>query len=171
MGNDKHKKDKKQAVMGNAPSSQKKTSLVGAGIAVIVVAVIAFVMFGGGPGGFKTVSAEAGVVKIPLKDVMGDGQAHHYTYHGTKPINFFILKSSDGVVRAAFDACDVCFREKKGYRQEGDNMVCNNCGQRFPSVRINEIKGGCNPAPLNRRIEGEYLVLEAADIEAGVNYF
>ena len=29
-------------------------------------------------------------------------------------------------------------------------MVCNNCGQKFSSDLINEIKGGCNPAPLER---------------------
>jgi len=27
-------------------------------------------------------------------------------------------------------------------------MVCNQCGQTFPSVKINEVKGGCNPAAL-----------------------
>ncbi|HEY7527662.1 MAG TPA: Fe-S-containing protein, partial [Candidatus Deferrimicrobiaceae bacterium] len=64
-----------------------------------------------------------------------DGRQFHY----------FVLRSSDGTYRAAFDACDVCFRANRGYRQEGDLMVCNQCGQTFPSVKINEVKGGCNP--------------------------
>ncbi len=81
------------------------------------------------------------------------------------------MKSSDGVMRAAFDACDVCFREKKGYRQEGDVMVCNNCGQRFPSTKINVLKGGCNPAPLGRTVQGDSLVINASDIEQGGWYF
>jgi uncharacterized membrane protein len=51
-------------------------------------------------------------------------------------------------------------------------MVCNNCGQRFPSVKINEIKGGCNPAPLNRKVVGDKLVIKVADIiEGGDLYF
>jgi len=50
-------------------------------------------------------------------------------------------------------------------------MVCNNCGQTFPSNRIGEIKGGCNPHPLARRIEGQYLVIGKADIVTGKDYF
>ena len=36
-------------------------------------------------------------------------------------------------------------------------MVCNNCGQRFPSNLINEVRGGCNPSPLERTIEEDEL--------------
>ncbi|MDP2167292.1 MAG: Fe-S-containing protein, partial [Thermodesulfovibrionales bacterium] len=61
--------------------------------------------------------------------------------------------------------------EKKGYRQEGDIMVCNNCGQAFPSTQINVIKGGCNPAPIERHVEGDYLIMRASDIEVGRMYF
>ena len=102
-----------------------------------------------------------------------DGKAKYYSYkdRSGKEIKFFVLKSSDGVVRAAFDACDVCYASKKGYRQEGDFMVCNNCGQRFASTRINEVKGGCNPAPLERKVEGSNLVVAVADVTTGAWYF
>jgi hypothetical protein len=168
------KRDKKSEVLGKKKSSGGgKSTIMGAGIAIAIVAVIAFVMFGGGGGGaFKVVTAEAGVVTIPIAEV-SDSKAHFYSYHSKsgKTVNFFVLKSSDGVIRAAFDACDVCYKEKKGYRQEGDLMVCNNCGQRFPSVKINEIKGGCNPSPLKREVKGTNLVITAADIEQGGFYF
>ncbi|MDR2884544.1 MAG: DUF2318 domain-containing protein, partial [Deferribacteraceae bacterium] len=50
-----------------------------------------------------------------------DGKAHYYSFNANgKTIRFFLVKASDNVVRAAFDACDVCFREKKGYRQDGN---------------------------------------------------
>jgi uncharacterized membrane protein len=163
---------KKEAVLGGGKSGGNKSTFIGLGIALLIVAIVGFVIFGGGTGAspFKAVTAEAGMVKIPISEV-NDGQSHHYTYKGNKTINFFVLRSSDGVIRAAFDACDVCYLEKKGYRQEGDTMVCNNCGQRFPSTKINVIKGGCNPAPLNRSVEGDYLVLRTADIETGAFYF
>ena len=70
-------------------------------------------------------------------------------------MKYFVLKSSDGTVRAAFDACDVCYAQKKGYQQEGDEMVCGNCGQRFPSAQINEVEGGCNPSPIERTVKGQ----------------
>lgn len=81
------------------------------------------------------------------------------------------MKSSDGVVRAALDACDTCYRERKGYHQQGDVMVCNNCRRTFRSVDINVLQGGCNPAPLERTVVGDHLVLTAASLELGAVYF
>jgi uncharacterized membrane protein len=75
------------------------------------------------------------------------------------------------VVRAAFNACDVCFPAKKGYRQEGDEMVCNNCGSRFPANQINEVRGGCNPSPLDRAVDGDMLIIRVKDILRGLDYF
>lgn len=110
-------------------------------------------------------------VRISVSSV-NDGKAHYYSYDNDGiEIKFFVLKSSDSVIRAAFDACDVCYLEKKGYYQDGDEMVCRNCGLRFPSVKINVIKGGCNPAPLERNLDGNELVITLEDIEAGKRYF
>ena len=162
---------KEEAAGGKGKKSSGKAVSIGVVTGVLIAAAVAFILFGGGPSsGFATVKAEAGTVKIPVSEV-NDGQAHFYTYNGSKTINFFVLRSSDGVIRAAFDACDVCYAAKKGYRQEGDTMVCNNCGQRFPSTKINDIKGGCNPAPLNRYVDGGFLVISTKDIETGAFYF
>jgi len=115
--------------------------------------------------------AEDGAVRFTLA-TFDDYQAHYYTYmHEGRPIEFFILKSKDGVVRAAFNACDVCFAAKKGYSQAGDVMVCNNCGRRFPADQINEVQGGCNPSPLLRAVEGDSLVIQVEDIVEGLRYF
>ena len=117
-------------------------------------------------------TAAADQVAFPVA-LFDDGKAHYFEHAGDEAttIRYFILKSSDGVIRAAFDACDVCWPAGKGYAQEGDVMVCRNCGRRFASVRINEIKGGCNPAPLRRSIEGDRLVLRVTDILEGAPYF
>jgi len=101
-----------------------------------------------------------------------DGKARFFTQKaGGTEIRYFVLKSSDGVLRAAFDACDVCWQSGKGYAQAGDAMVCRNCGLRFASVRVNEVKGGCNPAPLTRRVENGNLIIQTADILQGKGYF
>ncbi len=119
----------------------------------------------------QVVQAEDGVVRLPVAD-LADGRAAFYTYRsGDKTIPFFALRSSDGVIRAAFDACDVCYLSRKGYHQEGDEMVCNNCGSRFPSTKINEIEGGCNPAPLDREVQGDMVVIRATDLENGARFF
>ena len=169
---------KKEAILKSETKSQSplRTLLV---VAVVVIGGLAFYLFQTGlnskpqartPAIQPEVSATE--VSFPLQ-AFGDGQAQYFQYPVGNGITvrFFIIMSSDGVVRAAYDACDVCWREGKGYYQDGDFMVCRNCGQRFASVKVNEIKGGCNPAPLNRTIVGDKLVIKIADIVQGNQYF
>lgn len=110
-------------------------------------------------------------ISIPLSEI-NDGQAHYYSVDAEgMDIKFFVLKSRDNVIRAAFDACDVCYRSRKGYSQNGDFMICNNCGMRFHSTRINVVQGGCNPSPLKRTTEGGNLIIKMDDIRSGKKYF
>lgn len=120
-------------------------------------------------------AAQAGAggdVVLPVAN-FADGQARFYRYATAagREIRFVVMKNSDGVVRAAFDTCDVCYRERRGYRQVGDNMVCNNCGKAFRSVDVNVLQGGCNPAPLERIVRNDQVVLTAAALDAGAWYF
>lgn len=110
-------------------------------------------------------------VKIPLKALDSGKAIFLQAKIGGKEIHYFAVKSSDGAYRSAYDACDVCFRANRGYSQDGDQMVCNNCGMKFPLGRIGDVKGGCNPHPLANRVEGDYLTIRKADIAAGDGYF
>lgn len=111
-------------------------------------------------------------VVIPLSELEG-GKAKFYDFAASdrRNVRFFVIKSSDGVYRAALDACDVCFEAKKGYRQEGDEMVCKNCGNKFHSAQINEVSGGCNPVGLPRNVSGDSLIIRARDLESRKDYF
>ncbi len=101
-----------------------------------------------------------------------DSKARHYEYNDNNAtIRYFILKSSDGVIRAAFDTCDVCWRAGKGYYQSGDLMICRNCRRSFASVNINVLSGGCNPVPLKRNIENGEVVILVKDIISGKQFF
>ncbi|MCG2767831.1 MAG: DUF2318 domain-containing protein, partial [Anaerolineae bacterium] len=120
---------------------------------------------------YPALVATDGQARLPLS-TFDDGKARYYTYmNGDQPIEFFILQSSDGVVRAAFNACDSCFPSKRGYLQDGEEMVCQNCGLRFASDQINVVRGGCNPSPLQRVVDGDRLVIQEEDIIAGASYF
>lgn len=128
--------------------------------------------------GVEDLNAYAAEKKITFPTALfADGKAKHFQYKVESKsgknltVRYFILKSSDGVIRAAFDACDVCWPEGKGYFQKGDFMVCRNCGRRFASVRINEVQGGCNPVPLMREIHGDKVVIKVKDLLAGARYF
>ena len=136
------------------------------GIIVAVSMVSSFVKTG------ETRTAPQDQVSYPVNK-FDDGKAKFFQYKTPEGITvkYFILKSSDGVVRAAFDACDVCWPSGKGYYQDGDVMVCRNCGRRFASVKVNEVKGGCNPAPLKREVVGDQLVIKVSDLVGGTQYF
>jgi uncharacterized membrane protein len=169
---------KKEAILKTETKSQSplRTLLV---VAVVVIGGVAFYLFQSGLDGKPQARTPAIQPEVTTTEVsfpvqaFADGQAQYFQYPVGNGITvrFFILRSSDGIIRAAYDACDVCWREGKGYYQEGDFMVCRNCGQRFASVKVNEIKGGCNPAPLNRTVVGDKLVIKIADIVQGSQYF
>ncbi|MBE0598395.1 MAG: DUF2318 domain-containing protein [Desulfuromonadales bacterium] len=157
-----------------AQFEEKKRSglipLLALGLVLVATAATAWVLWGGS-GSAREVRAVNGQISIPLTEV-SDGKAHFFTYRsGSTNVGFFVLKSGDGVVRAALDTCDVCYKDKKGYRQEGEFMICNNCDQQFRSDRINEIRGGCNPVPLERTIAGDRLLLSEAELVGGTRYF
>jgi uncharacterized membrane protein len=185
----KNKSSQKRADIRKEKEQQRKHKQLIVGIAVafiVIIAVVAGILLstyspdsnGNGENGGtepnvggEVVPNQNNEVRIPLSSV-DDGEAHYYFNNSDGvEIKFFVLKSSDDIIRAAFDACDVCFEEKKGYYQDGDEMVCRNCGLRFPSIKINVIKGGCNPAPLNRIIDGTDLLIMMSDIESGKKYF
>ena len=51
-------------------------------------------------------------------------------------------------------------------------MVCNNCGLTFASIKVNEVRGGCNPSPLTRTVKGNKVVIKVSDIiNEGRPYF
>ena len=64
-------------------------------------------------------------------------------------VYFFVVKDGNGVYRAAANACEVCNKAKKGFKQIGNDMVCEVCGNKYPLEKIATEKGGCNPGPIN----------------------
>lgn len=105
-------------------------------------------------------------INIPLSDVTTEAKWYEYDFDGKK-MKFFMVKASDGSIKTAFDACDVCYTEKKGYRQEGDYMICNNCGNRYLIDDLgtkNKKQGGCWPGYLAHTIQGDNILIKESDI-------
>ena len=97
-------------------------------------------------GSHKAVQADGNEVKIPLAELQPQQASFYRITLDGKEIRFFAVKGSDGRIRTALDACDVCFKERKGYQQQGDVMLCRNCNLTFPIDRIGPSSvGGCNP--------------------------
>jgi uncharacterized membrane protein len=174
-------RETKKAIVMN--TGKKNPTPIVIAVAVLIAAIAGLSLFWF-PSGEKspatlasappaTATAEDGQITYAVS-LFDDGKARHFDFadvDSNTAIKYFILKSTDGVIRAAFDACDVCWPEGKGYVQNGTSMVCRNCGRRFESVMVNEVQGGCNPAPLRRAIQGDRVVIRTEDLKKGQTYF
>ena len=174
---DQRRKAKKETILANGAQKRKPLWLISA-VCAAIIGIGIYTAFqltspAGPAAGAAAASPQpaAGIVTYPV-GMFEDGIARYFELAaGGTTVKYFILKSSDGVIRAAFDACDVCWPAGKGYYQQDDEMVCRNCGRRFASVLVNQVQGGCNPAPLQRRIQGDRVVIETADILREQRYF
>lgn len=104
---------------------------------------------------------------------LADGKAHFYKLADSgKEIAFFAVKAADGSYKTAFDACDACYKAKKGYEQAGDKMNCKNCNQKFAIDRLGpNATGGCNPGFLPHQLSNNQITIKTSDIKAGARYF
>lgn len=136
-------------------------------LAASVTGVMAFSF-----GKYEKAKVVNGTVTIPTAKV-SDGKARFFKFvDGGREINFFVVKASDGTFRTAFDACDACYREKKGYEQQGDKMVCKNCNMRFATNRIGpHAVGGCNPSYLPSQTGKDSIIIKVDDLKQGARYF
>lgn len=161
----------KQAQFIQAEKKKRNLPVILGSVGLIAVALLGWSALGGRRGKYPAPKVSRGQVLIPAAEV-SDGLAHFFTYQaGETEVNFLVVRSQDGQIRAAIDSCDVCYRGRMGYRQEGESMVCNKCNQRFHSNLINEIKGGCNPVPLTRALAGNQVVIPESDLIQGAAYF
>ncbi|MFH1956393.1 MAG: Fe-S-containing protein [Patescibacteria group bacterium] len=122
----------------------------------------------------EKVVLENGEVKLEASQ-FNDNQARFYNVAlpDSKIIYFFVVKDKNGIYRAAANACAVCFKTYKGFRQEGNEIVCNNCGNRYPIEKIATEKGGCNPGPINPNLstQNSQIIIEQSDIEQVADLF
>jgi uncharacterized membrane protein len=170
---------KKAAVLGASPAgaaapASRKIILIAC--ALITGLILALLFTHSGPkdksAGASPVTPVNGELVHPAA-LFADGQARHFvlrTEDGVS-IRYFVLRTPDGTIRTAFDACDVCWQADMGYVQDGDVMICRNCSMRFPSRIIGEVRGGCNPTPLDSQVREGDLVIRAGDVLEGRRYF
>ena len=140
--------------------------------ALLIGVGVAFALNIPGLGKCEKIKAANGLVTIPVAAV-NDGKAHFYKFAADgKEIAFFLVKAGDGTIRGAFDSCDVCFKEKKGYEQQGDFMICKNCNKKFATNRIGpHAIGGCNPSYFPHAEAGGNVVIRVEDLKAGARFF
>lgn len=106
-------------------------------------------------------------VEILTSDLSSSAKFYGYDSNGVG-MRYFAVQGADGKIHVALDACDVCYAQKKGYRQVGDVMKCNNCGKEFAigSIGSDNVAGGCWPSYVPVDVQGDKVVLEKSNLDA-----
>ena len=105
----------------------------------------------------KAISAKGGKVIIPLKDVSGK-DLKRFSYQGKEnKVTFLAVSKGSGVYGVALDACQIC--GPAGFYQEKKNVICIKC-QSIVNTSTVGFPGGCNPVPLEHKIENGKLIID-----------
>lgn len=164
---------KRAEVLG---SSKKTKNFAVMFLALVLTLVGAYLFLGKEPvqsapkGGADV--ASSGILSHDIGEFQ-DGIAHYYDYTASSGIRmkYFIVQARDGSLHVALDACESCWPAGKGYKQDGDEMVCQNCRMRFAIPKVGIAKGGCNPVPLPHAVSGNKVTVKTGDLETGAHYF
>ncbi len=114
----------------------------------------------------ETVQNSNGDILIPVKEITSTATFYKADVDGTE-LEVLAIQAPDGTVRTAFNTCQVCFDSGRGYYiQEGDVLVCQNCGNRFRASDVELVRGGCNPIP----ISSEEKVVDADTITISYDF-
>ncbi|NNJ32737.1 Fe-S-containing protein [Lacrimispora defluvii] len=111
----------------------------------------------------KSAQADTDLV-IPVSDISEKVSYYPVEADGTK-MEVLAVKAPDGTIRTAFNTCQVCYDSGRGYyKQDGNELVCQNCGNRFPMSRVEVEAGGCNPWPIfdqNKTVTDESITISS----------
>jgi len=125
-----------------------------------------------GAPGYELVLPKNGAVTLDLAG-LGLQQVRFYRFlnSGNQEVRFFVGRDAQGAVQVAYDADEVCAKSNRGFRHEGEWVVCNKCDKSFRLTEVNAGGGGCKPVPLAHRVEGDHLMIAEADILQGWRLF
>ena len=92
--------------------------------------------------------SSGGNLTIPADELTENAAFYSVNVDGTE-MEVMAVKTSDGTICTAFNTCQICYDSGNGYyKQEGDKLVCQNCGNSFTMDQVGETAGGCNPWPI-----------------------
>ncbi|CUX46443.1 DUF2318 domain-containing protein [Clostridium sp. C105KSO13] len=92
--------------------------------------------------------AAGGSLAIPVSELSGTVRFYPVTVDEVD-MEVLAVKDAEGNIRTAFNTCQVCYSSGRGYyKQVGDRLVCQNCGNQFTVDQIEVLSGGCNPLPI-----------------------
>lgn len=170
-------------------SKSKSTLIIIASGALVVIIALVLVIFkfsSGAETDFKAkVEKTANIpsipkasnisnIVIPKSEITEIAKFYPAVVDGTK-MEILAVKAPDGTIRTAMNTCQVCYDSGRGYyKQEGNELVCQNCRNRFKISQVEKIKGGCNPVPIleeNKTDDGTNITISGNYLEQNKDLF
>lgn len=141
-------------------------------VAAVLVGELALEGRLGGSGFERVAPGSDGKVRIDVSELdPQEVRFFRFLNTGNQEVKFFVGRDAAGEVHVAFDANEPCAKAKRGYRHEGEWLVCNKCDKAFRLAEVNAGGGGCKPVPLKHRVEGGELLLAEGDVLQGWRLF
>jgi hypothetical protein len=162
--------------MKKTGKNKKHVLYLAAGL--LAVLIIAFAVIKGTAGtGAKAGAAAAqngGDLKIAKSRITSTATFIPYK-SGNTAMEIVAVKAPDGTIRTAFNTCQVCYNSGRGYYvQQGDQLVCQNCGNRFRISQVEKEKNGCNPVPIldeNKTDDGQTITVQESFLKQNADLF
>jgi uncharacterized membrane protein len=143
-------------------------------VLVVTFVVVVFLAAGGwGHADLERVGPDGdGLVRVDVGDLEpGEVRFYRFLNSGNQEVKFFVGRDPEGVIQTAFDANEICYKKKRGYKPQGEWVICQFCDKAFRLSEVNEGRGGCAPVPLRHRLEGDQAVFTESDMLKGWRFF
>lgn len=118
----------------------------------------------------EAVAREGDAVAVPVGK-LEDGKLRRFgIVLDGRLVRFLAMKTADGKYRAAMDACEMCGAFGYVQDEQSGNLICLNCGAEINPLTLGH-KGGCNPIPLQYKVESSTLRVAVGDLEKEAHRF
>ena len=113
-----------------------------------------------------------GSIVIPVNELTKDVKFYSLYDNGVN-IEILAAKDKNGNPKATLNTCQNCMGSPKAYFiQDGDSVVCQNCGIGHKIETIGIVKMGCNPIPIDSLvIDDKNLTFEKSELLANADLF
>ena len=115
------------------------------------------------------VQASNGVVDVALEKI-NDGHLHRFVYRASsgEQVRYIVILKGGSAYGVGLDACEIC--GATGYYERENQVICKLCDVQMNKATIGT-RGGCNPIPIEYRIEEGNLRVPQSELEKNAQIF